>query len=694
MRKDKVWKQVLALVLSAALVVGNGTSVSAATGDPAADNGAATVAEGTAGSTQVVTNMDAYKELKFDFEDGTTDVSGDDGIYIENEITFLNQCSVPVVTDDDGNPIEDETNPNMSEGVEIVDASAIPDATEEDSEHGKVLKFDRGVLGVGSTGIDYLTSVTGALASYDYSNGVTFSFDIRPEAQIDWSYLFAFGEFYKNNLTGTIGFIAGYESPWTPFFPGDNWLEGNNVSSKFDYFAQEENAHKWYTMTYIFTEDGMTISVNGVPAVAYKDREGNMGRILENMSKGQLRLGKGIVPTLEGYIGYMDNVTIQPMHPGDHVYEETPLKVVDPTCTDDGYRLCKCTMCGLIATIDIPALGHDFDAPIPEKQPTCTEKGNVEYYTCKREANSYFISADDGMKRVNSTKVELAAKGHSYGAPSVTTKATPDKDGIMTLTCNACPVGTTGHTKTEVINKVNNITLVGTSFAYTGKAITPAVTVKDSKGAVIAASNYAVGYSNNINPGTATVNITFKGDKYAGSVRKSFTIAEAASLTLNKSKVTLYTGKASKTATIKATVKGASKTVTWKTSNAKIAKVDKNGKITAVKAGKATITATANGISKKVTVTVKNPTITIKNGKKAVKKNTVSVKRKKSVKLTVSVNPKNSGIKVGKLTKKQAKIASVTFKKGKLTIKGKKKGTVKVKITSGKGTKTLTVKVK
>lgn len=692
MRKDKVWKQVLALVLSAALVVGNGTSVSAATGDPAADNGAATVAEGTAGSTQVVNDMDAYKELKFDFEDGTTDVSGDDGIYIENEITFLNQCSVPVVTDDDGNPIEDETNPNMSEGVEIVDASAIPGATEEDSEHGKVLKFDRGVLGVGSTGIDYLTSVTGELAGYDYSNGVTFSFDIRPEAQIDWSYLFAFGEFYKNNLTGTIGFIAGYESPWTPFFPGDNWLEDNNVSSKFDYFAQEENAHKWYTMTYIFTEDGMTISVNGVPAVAYKDREGNMGRILENMSKGQLRLGKGIVPTLEGYIGYMDNVTIQPMHPGDHVYEETPLKVVDPTCTDDGYRLCKCTMCGLIATIDIPALGHDFDAPIPEKQPTCTEKGNVEYYTCKRETNSYFISADDGMKRVNSTKVELAAKGHSYGVPSVTTKATPDKDGIMTLTCNACPVGTTGHTKTEVINKVNNITLAGTSFAYTGKAITPAVTVKDSKGAVIAASNYAVGYSNNINPGTATVNITFKGDKYAGSVRKSFTIADAASLTLNKSKVTLYTGKASKTATIKATVKGASKTVTWKTSNAKVAKVDKNGKITAVKAGKATITATANGISKKVTVTVKNPTITIKKGKKAVKK--IDVKRKKSVKLTVSVNPKNSGIKVGKLTKKQAKIASVTFKKGKLTIKGKKKGTVKVKITSGKGTKTLTVKVK
>ena len=108
----------------------------------------------------------------------------------------------------------------------------------------------------------------------------------------------------------------------------------------------------------------------------------------------------------------------------------------------------------------------------------------------------------------------------------------------------------------------------------------------------------------------------------------------AASLKLSKSKVTLYTGKATKTATIKATVTGASKAVSWKSSNTKVAKVDKKGKITAVKAGKATITAKANGISKKVTVTVKNPTIAFKNGKKAVKKNTVTVKKKKSVKIT------------------------------------------------------------
>lgn len=671
MRKDKVWKQVLALVLSAALVVGNGTSVFAATGDSAADNGAATVAEGTAGSTPLVTNMDAYKELKFDFEDGQQSVSGDDGIYTENSITFVNRNE-----------------------VELVEA---PVVSGDDAERGKVLKFTHTKEGETDQGVKYttgdscLTSESGAFSELDFTNGFTLSMEIYPEAQRDWNYMFALGVFGEKWASGSIGFIAQYGDPWSFCFPADGWLPDNVVNSNYNYFGDEANVHKWYKLDYVYTLDGFTMKVNGNPVAFWGVERAKMQAILEEASNGQLRIGMGSALQNEGFLGCIDNVSIQPKSPCNHVLGEG-FETKNPTCTTAGYKKGTCTLCNEMVSIEIPASGHEFEGPVAAKDPTCTEKGNVEYYTCKRETNSYFISADDGIKKVSSSKVEIAAKGHSYGEPSVTTKATPDKDGIMTSTCNACPVGTTGHTKTEVINKVNNITLAGTSFAHTGKEIRPTVTVKDSKGAVIAASNYTVGYSNNINPGTATATITFKGDKYAGSVRKSFTIAEAANLTLNKSKVTLYTGKASKTAAIKATVKGASKTVTWKTSNAKVAKVDKNGKITAVKAGKATITATANGISKKVTVTVKNPTITIKKGKKAVKK--IDVKRKKSVKLTVSVNPKNSGIKVGKLTKKQKKIATVTFKKGKLTIKGKKKGTVKVKITSGKGTKTLTVKVK
>ena len=65
-----------------------------------------------------------------------------------------------------------------------------------------------------------------------------------------------------------------------------------------------------------------------------------------------------------------------------------------------------------------------------------------------------------------------------------------------------------------------------------------------------------------------------------------------------------------KTATLTAVVSpsnAANKKVTWKSSNSKVVKVDKNGKITAVKKGKATVTATtkSGGKTAKVQVTVK-----------------------------------------------------------------------------------------
>ncbi|MBO4579772.1 MAG: S-layer homology domain-containing protein [Clostridiales bacterium] len=56
--------------------------------------------------------------------------------------------------------------------------------------------------------------------------------------------------------------------------------------------------------------------------------------------------------------------------------------------------------------------------------------------------------------------------------------------------------------------------------------------------------------------------------------------------------------------TLKATLKGATGKITWKSSNTKIAKVDSNGKITTKQAGTVTITASAAGKSAKCTVTI------------------------------------------------------------------------------------------
>ena len=83
------------------------------------------------------------------------------------------------------------------------------------------------------------------------------------------------------------------------------------------------------------------------------------------------------------------------------------------------------------------------------------------------------------------------------------------------------------------------------------------------------------------------------------------TVTQPASIKLNKTSVML-TLPNTKTAQLKATVIGASKKVTWKSSNSRVASVSSTGKVTAKSAGKAVISATANGKTAKCTVTVKN----------------------------------------------------------------------------------------
>lgn len=77
-------------------------------------------------------------------------------------------------------------------------------------------------------------------------------------------------------------------------------------------------------------------------------------------------------------------------------------------------------------------------------------------------------------------------------------------------------------------------------------------------------------------------------------------VAAAEDIKLNKSKLTIEVGR---TYTLK--VNGTKEKVTWSSSNTKIAKVDKSGKVTGVKKGSATITATVGGKKYTCKVTVK-----------------------------------------------------------------------------------------
>lgn len=97
-----------------------------------------------------------------------------------------------------------------------------------------------------------------------------------------------------------------------------------------------------------------------------------------------------------------------------------------------------------------------------------------------------------------------------------------------------------------------DITLSGTSFPYTGYAITPTVTVKDGYNTLKSGTDYDIRYGSNVAKGTATVTITAKGN-YSGSKVVNFYIGTApiqrCSISLDKTSYN-YTGSA-----IKPTVK-------------------------------------------------------------------------------------------------------------------------------------------
>ncbi|MDR1016501.1 MAG: fibronectin type III domain-containing protein, partial [Coriobacteriales bacterium] len=66
---------------------------------------------------------------------------------------------------------------------------------------------------------------------------------------------------------------------------------------------------------------------------------------------------------------------------------------------------------------------------------------------------------------------------------------------------------------------------IPTPQAYTGKALTPAPTVKLGDAVLVAGTDYKVSYSDNTQPGTATVTVTGIGD-YSGSATAHFTIKD------------------------------------------------------------------------------------------------------------------------------------------------------------------------
>lgn len=156
---------------------------------------------------------------------------------------------------------------------------------------------------------------------------------------------------------------------------------------------------------------------------------------------------------------------------------------------------------------------------------------------------------------------------------------------------------------------------------------------------------------------------------------------------LNASSVTLKTGQS--TTGLKVIMSNGDSVVSWKSSNTKIVKVSKTGKLVAQKrAGKATVVVKLNsGLSKKIPVTVQKTTV--KTTKITGLKNKITLKAGKTTTLKPVLKPFTSQEKIT-YTSSNKRVVTVNSKG---VLKAVNKGTARITVKSGKQKIVITVTV-
>lgn len=203
------------------------------------------------------------------------------------------------------------------------------------------------------------------------------------------------------------------------------------------------------------------------------------------------------------------------------------------------------------------------------------------------------------------------------------------------------------------------VSVSASSLTYTGKAVKPALTVKDGTKTLKANTDYTVQYFGSTKAGTATAVITGKGS-YNGQVTKTYKIAAKS---ISKTKISAvsaktYTGKAIKPTVV---VKDGTKTLKNK--------VDYTVSYGTNKIGKGTITITGKGnyagkVTKTFAINPRKTTVTVKST--TAKKITATIGKKSEATrydVSYSTNAKFKGAKTVAVKSTKTSIKATSGKK-------------------------------
>ncbi len=247
--------------------------------------------------------------------------------------------------------------------------------------------------------------------------------------------------------------------------------------------------------------------------------------------------GSGSVNCSKTKAKYGESVTLTAVPAAGHVFKgwvSGDVTIADPAAKS--------------ITIKMPAKNITVTAKF-EKEST---KGTLADVTLTKTSYTYTGSAiKPGMTVtavVNGSTVTLTSAQYKV------TYSNNIKVGTATVTVTGVDNITGSISKTFKITKVKlySAKVINASLPYNGKEHKPILTVKAKVNGVLKTltktTDYTATYSNNVEPGTATVTVKGKGN-YTGTIKTTFKINKlkmsAAVVTLSKTTMT-YTGKALK----------------------------------------------------------------------------------------------------------------------------------------------------
>ena len=172
-------------------------------------------------------------------------------------------------------------------------------------------------------------------------------------------------------------------------------------------------------------------------------------------------IGTGVTP--EKYLSYLDRYTCAVI---GHTWNNGTV-TRQPTCKVKGVKEFTCTVCGAKKTEDIDYAPHTL-TKTPKVNATCTQNGNIEYYTCS--VCSKLFSDANGTHEISIGDTVISAQGHRPevvpGTPATCTQS-GKTDGSR---CSVC------HTvlqEQQTINKLGHDYVTDPSTAIAATCTAP-----------------------------------------------------------------------------------------------------------------------------------------------------------------------------------------------------------------------------